>query len=103
MFVVSLLQNGTCRRGWVTQTEPAFRSVPLTYSNNINCVLWGQEACPLKRIQSPPLSARARPLGKPLRSRCVQVKAEFGFLKYTYELSDEVCRLGVWLGFNAIT
>lgn len=73
MFVVSLLQNGTCRRDWVTQTEPAFRSVPLTYSNNINCVLRGQEACPPKKIQPPHLSARARPLGKQLCSSCFQV------------------------------
>lgn len=61
MFVVSLLQNGTCRRGWVTQTEAAFRSVPLAYSNNINCVLRGQEARPLKRIRPLHLSTYELP------------------------------------------
>lgn len=82
MFVVSLLQNGTCRCGWVTQTEPAFRSVPLAYSNNINC--GDRKLVHLKesRLRICPLMPDL------LGSRFVQavfksVKAEFGFLKYT--------------------
>lgn len=103
MFTVSPFQNGTCRLGWVTQSVPAFCSLSLSYSNDINCALQGQEMCPFERIQPPYASDRALLQQNDLweaedkkDAAFKSAKAEFdylitdGFLTYIYDLTAEI-------------